>query len=264
MSDYDPDALAAYLLAARRARRVLPMPPPAFVPPDLAGGIAAQRSMARSVGADPPAGFKVGATARAMQDYLGLAEPLAGFIPAAGLHGSGSTLAYAGYVAPGVECEIAVHLGRDLPPGPCTPAEAAEAVDGVMAAIELVEQRYPDLKAFGASLLTADQVYHAEAVVGVPSEMSGYSGQPLDLEALPGRISVDGEERGRGFGRDLLGGPMRVLAWLAASETAAAFGGLRAGQIVMLGSVTTPVWLDGPCRIEVHFPPLNPVVLTLA
>lgn len=260
MSSFDPDALAAYLLAARRARRVLPMPPPDLVPPDLAGGIAAQRSLAQAVGADPPAGFKVGATARAMQDYLGLSEPLAGFIPEAGLHGSFSTLAYAGFVAPGVECEIAVHLGRDIPPGPCTPAEAAEAADGVMAAIEVVEQRYPDLKAFGAPLLAADQVYHAEAVVGTPSG----TWRSLDLEALPGRILVDGEERGRGFGRDLLGGPMRVLAWLAASEAASAFGGLRAGQVIMLGSVTTPIWLDKPCRVEVQFPPLQPVVLTLA
>jgi hypothetical protein len=32
----------------------------------------------------------------------------------------------------------------------------------------------------------------------------------------------------------------------------------------MLGSVTTPIWLDGPCRVEVQFPPLEPVVLTLA
>jgi len=31
----------------------------------------------------------------------------------------------------------------------------------------------------------------------------------------------------------------------------------------MLGSVTLPIWLDGPGRIEVRFPPLAPVTLTL-
>jgi len=194
-----------------------------------------------------------------MQDYLGLPGPLAGFMSEAGLHGSLSTLAYAGFVAPGAECEIAVHLGRDLPPGPCTTAQAAEAVDGVMAAIELVELRYPDLAAFGASLLVADQVFHAAAVLGAPEA----NWRALDLDALPGRILVNGEERGHGLGRDLLGGPLRVLAWLAASEEAAAFGGLRAGQVIMLGSVTPPIWLDGPCRVEVAFPPLEPTVVTL-
>lgn len=260
MSGFDPDALAAHLAAARRARRVLALPPPHLLPPSHAAGVAAQRALARTWGADPPAGFKVGATARAMQEYLGLPGPLAGFMPGAGLHGSFSTLAFAGFVAPGVECEIAVHLGRDLPPGPCTAAQAAEAVDGVMAAIELVELRYPDIAAFGAPLLVADQVFHAAAVLGTPQA----DWRALDLDALPGRVLVDGEERGHGLGRDLLGGPLRVLAWLAGSEEAAAFGGLRAGQVVMLGSVTPPVWLDGPCRVEVAFPPLEPAVVTLA
>ncbi len=260
MSGFDPDALAAHLFAARRARRVLALPPPDLLPPSLAAGIAAQRALARTMGADSPArGFKVGATAQTMQDYLGLPGPLAGFMPEAGLHGSDSTLAYAGFVAPGVECEIAVHLGRDLPAAPCTAAQAAEAVDGVMAAIELVELRYPDLAAFGAPLLVADQVFHIAAVLGTPET----NWRALDLNALPGRILVDGEERGHGLGRDLLGGPLRVLAWLAASEEVAAFGGLRAGQVVMLGSVTPPIWLDGPCRVEVLFPPLEPAVVTL-
>ena len=259
MSGFDPDAVAAHLVAARRARRVLAVPPPHLLPSSHAHGVAAQHALARAMGADPPAGFKVGATARTMQDYLGLPGPLAGFMPEAGLHGSSSTLAYAGFVAPGAECEIAVHLGSDLPSGPCTAAQAAEAVDGVMAAIELVEMRYPDLAAFGAPLLVADQVFHAAAVLGNPEA----NWRALDLNALPGRILVDGEERGRGLGRDLLGGPLRVLAWLAASEEAAAFGGLRAGQVIMLGSVTPPIWLDGPCRVEVLFPPLDPVAVTL-
>lgn len=259
MSGFDPAQLAAHLLAGRRARRTLAAPGPDLAPLDHRDGVAAQRALAQAMGADPPAGFKVGATASTMQDYLGLPGPIAGFMPEVGLHHSGAVLAYADHVAPGVECEIAVQLGRDLPPGPCTAAQAAEAVDGVMAAIEVVEMRYPELKAFGAPLLVADQVFHAAAVLGTPAT----DWRALDLDALPGRILVDGEERGRGVGRDLLGGPLRVLAWLAASEEAAAFGGLRAGQVVMLGSVTPPIWLDRPCRVEVSFPPLQPVTLTL-
>ena len=65
--------------------------------------------------------------------------------------------------------------------------------------------------------------------------------------------------RGEGFGRDLLGGPFDALAWLAGSAEVAAFGGLRAGQIVMLGSVCTPVWLDEPGRIESSFDDLGTV-----
>lgn len=35
------------------------------------------------------------------------------------------------------------------------------------------------------------------------------------------------------------------------------------GHVIMLGSVTPPIWLDGPARIEVRFPPLATVVLEL-
>ncbi len=258
MTGFDPAGAAAFLLAGRRSRRTLDPFPPGLSPRDHAEGVAAQRALAEAMGAATPAGFKIGATARVMQEYLGLAGPLAGFMPEAGLHGAGSTLEYRGFVGVGVECEIAVHLGRDLP-GPCTLGEAGAAIGGVMAAIELVEQRYPDVQAFGAPALVADQVFHAGAVLGEPAA----DWRALDLHAIRGTIRVDGVERGEGAGRDLLGGPVEALAWLAGSAEAAAFGGLRAGQVVMLGSVVTPIWLAGPCRVEVGFPPLAPVMLTL-
>lgn len=254
---FDPEQAAILLAQARRARQF--RTPLAVPPPTLADGIAAQVARARAVGAVPPPGFKIGATNSAMQAYLGLSGPAASFMATADLHGDGSTLAYRDFLRPGVECEVAVHLGADLPPGPCTQDQAAAAVDGVMAGIEVVENRYPDMPAFGTPALVADGVYHAAAILGTP--VTGWRG--LDLLALPGTILVNGAVRGEGAGAALAGGPMQALAWLAASAEAAAHGGLRAGQVVMLGSVCLPVWLDGPAHIEVRFPPLPPVTLTL-
>ena len=50
-----------------------------------------------------------------------------------------------------------------------------------------------------------------------------------------------------------MGHPLNCLAWLAGSSVAAAFGGLKAGQVVMLGSVTPPIWLTGPASVTVDF-----------
>ena len=194
-----------------------------------------------------------------MQAYLGLQGPAAAFMPEASLHGGGSTLAFGGFFRPGVECELAVILSRNLPPGPCSAAEAREAVEHVVPAIEIVENRYAELAVFGAPAMIADQVFHAGAVLGQPSD----AWRGLDLEALHGSLSVDGAARGEGFGRELLGGPFEALAWLAGSAEAAAFGGLRAGQVVMLGSVCPTVWLDGPGRVSVSFPPLGTVGVSL-
>jgi 2-keto-4-pentenoate hydratase len=73
---------------------------------------------------------------------------------------------------------------------------------------------------------------------------------------------VAGQVVGEGDGRDLLGHPFEALAWLAASGAAAAFGGLRAGQVVWLGSVTPPIWLDGPCAVDARFDLLGAAQLT--
>lgn len=257
---FSPDTAAEALMQARRGRQVLAALPTAVAPRTEAEGVAAQHALAARMDALPPAGFKIGATARRMQEYLGLNEPAAGFMASANLHSDGARLRWADYVRVGVECELAVRLAHDLPPGPCTEDQAAEAVAALVAAIEVVENRYGDLPTLGTPTLIADQVFHAAAVVG--PDHAGW--RDLDPAALPGRIETDGTVRDTGFGRDLLGHPMRALAWLAGSSLAAAFGGLKAGQVVMLGSVTPPVWLDAPCRVAVHFPPLPSVTLQFA
>jgi 2-keto-4-pentenoate hydratase len=255
-------AAAAQALRALRQAGALVMLPPELAPRDEAEGVAVQRAHAALLGADPPGGFKIGGTAKRMQDYLGITAPMAGFMEAVNIHATGATLPWAGGC--GVECEIAVRLARDLPPGPCTQAQAEAAVGEVFAAIELVENRYGpppmgDLVATGVPTLVADQVYHRAAIIGLPCT----AWRTLDLAAISGRITVNGTVRAAGIGAELLGHPMNALAWLANSATAQGFGGLRAGQVMMLGSVTPPIWLDGPGTVIVAFAGLGEVVLHL-
>ena len=85
----------------------------------------------------------------------------------------------------------------------------------------------------------------------------------LFRSALRGRILIDGKEQDSGVTSDLMGHPFTCLAFLASSPVAAAFGGLRAGQSIMLGSVTPPVWLDGPAHVTVQFDGLPAVTARL-
>jgi 2-keto-4-pentenoate hydratase len=252
---FDPAVAAALLHDARQRKAVLAALP--IPPADLAEAAAVQRALAARLG--QPAGFKIGATSARMQAYLGLDMPAAGFMPEPGVHASGAELRFDFFHRPGVECELVVRLAADLPAGPCSVGQAADAVGALMAGIEIVENHYGDLAALGTPTLVADQVFHAGAVIGA----SVADWQALDRRELMGSIAVDGAVRDQGHGRDLLGDPFAGLAWLAGSEVAAAFGGLKAGQLVMLGSVTPPVWLDAPGRITVSFPPLPAVELVL-
>ena len=260
MTSFQPDQAAAALHAARQRRIEVAPLPVAIAPRTEAEGAAVQRALAHRVGAASPGGFKIGATARRMQEYLGLSGPAAGFMVEGDLHRSGASLRFADYLRPGVECELAVRLARDLPPGPCTAEQAADAVGELVAAIEIVENRYGELTALGTPTLIADQVFHAAAVLG---EAGTQDWRSLDIAALRGRLIVDGHQRDEGIGADLMGHPMNCLAWLAGSSVAAAFGGLKAGQVVMLGSVTPPVWLTGPASVTVEFAPLPPVRVQL-
>jgi len=260
MTGFDPMQTAAALRELRQARRRMRALPETIAPRTEQEGAEAQLALARLMGADPPAGFKIGATGKRMQAYLGLSGPAAGFMLAGGLHASGGTVRFADFVNPGVECEIAVRLARDLPPGQCSRTAAEAAVGELMAGIEIVENRYHDLAELGTPTMIADQVYHAAAVLGAPAD----DWHSLDVAALTGRMSIDGALREQGVAADLLGHPMNCLAWLAGSAVAAAFGGLKAGQTIMLGSVTPPIWLDAPAHVTVEFAPFPAVAITLA
>ncbi len=258
MTAFDPTAAADFLLESRRLRRAIGVLPDGLAPRDEAEGVAIQHAMALRVGAGRPAGFKIGATSARMQAYLGVDAPVGGFMVAADLHASGAVLRFADFHRPAVECELAARLATDLPPGPCDIASATAAVADLVCGIEVVEGRYADVLAVGVATMCADQMFHAAAVLG---ERGGSGWRGLDLPGLAGRISVDGRDVGGGVGADLLGHPLASLCWLAGSPLARRFGGLTAGMVVMLGSVVPPVWLDGPCTVQVAFPPLPAVTV---
>jgi 2-keto-4-pentenoate hydratase len=257
---FDPEATAAALREVRLSRGVVLPLPAAIAPTTEQQGAAAQFALAKLTGAVPCAGFKIGATGRRMQEYLGLAGPAAGFMHPTTVYRRHGAVRFADCIKPGVECEVAVRLAHDLPPGTYSKETVADAVGELVAAIEIVENRYDDLKLLGTPTLIADQVYHVAAVMG---EQGDQDWRSWNLDDLRGRISIDGREVDSGVTSDLMGHPFTCLAFLASSPVAAAFGGLKAGQCVLLGSVTPPVWLDGPAHVTVEFQGLPKVTATL-
>jgi len=262
---FAPGPAAEVLLAARRARAMVGRLAPAIAPENEAEGVAVQHALAALQGATNPAGFKIGATGKRMQAYLGLTAPAGGFMVPGAIHASNAVLKFADTLHPGLECELAVRLARDIPRGPCTQEQAEAAVGELMAGIELVDNRYGPMDSLHMPTTVADQFFHSAAILGAPAPASW---RTWDLTTIQGRILVNGTQRDRGVGGELLGHPMRGLAWLASSALATAFGGLKAGQVIMLGSVTPPVWVDGPAQIRVEFSgpapmDLSPVELAL-
>ena len=243
---------AATLLAQNRLRgERLPGFPetcrPASEDAAYAVQFALREQLIRGGGGDL-AGYKIGATSQVMQDYLDIHNPCGGGVLANGVHRSPAEVAHAGYVHPGVECEIAVRLDADLPAGaaPLSQAQVAEAVGACMAAIEIVDDRYADWRSLDTPTLIADDFFQAGIVLGAADA----DWRRLDLAALPGMMAINGEERGRGRGGDVLGHPLTALAWLA--NQLAVYGiGLRRGQVVLTGSVVATQWVERGDRVRV-------------
>ena len=78
-----------------------------------------------------------------------------------------------------------------------------------------------------------------------------------------GRAVINGVEAGRGSGADVLGHPHNALAWLA-NHLAAEGKALRAGEIVLTGSLVKTVWLEAGDEVVMELAGLGSVVVTFS
>src|ERR1700716_74471 len=254
----DTIAAAKTIVTARRNRAPLRPLAGDAAPRDEAEGYRIQRAVHDLLlpyfGA--LVGYKIGCTSPVMQQYLGIPHPCGGGVFAKGVHESGVSLSTKDFVRVGVECEIAVRLARDLPAteAPFTAEWGGEAVEAYLPAIEIVEDRYADWQTLGAPTLVADDFFAAGCVLGQPVKRTAAP----DLLKVVGRALVNGNEAGQGTGADVLGHPHNALAWLA-NHLATEDKGLRAGEIVLTGSLVKTVWLNAGDKVVMELEGLGKV-----
>jgi 2-oxo-3-hexenedioate decarboxylase/2-keto-4-pentenoate hydratase len=256
-------AAAKTIAAARRNRTPLPPLAGDAAPRTEAEGYRIQDAVHELLAADygARAGYKIGCTSPVMQQYLDIAHPCGGGVFANGVHQSGVSLSAADFVRAGIECEIAVRLARDLSAteAPFTAEWVAESIEAYLPAIEIVDDRYVKWETLGAPTLVADDFFAAGCVLGQPVARSAAP----DLLAVVGRALINGSEVGRGTGADVLGHPHNALAWLA-NHLAANDKSLRAGEIVLTGSLVKTVWLNAGDQVVVELEGLGKVEATFS
>jgi 2-keto-4-pentenoate hydratase len=182
-------------------------------------------------------GYKVGLTSETMQKFCGIGHPIAGVVLATRAHRSGATVRRAEFGRLGLEFEIAVRIKSDVPATdmPYTAAMIQPHIGGVCAAIELVDDRSADYSNLDVLALVADNSWNGGIVLG------DFAPKWPDLEGVLGTATKDNVAIGEGHGRDILGHPFNSVAWLA-THLASRGENLRAGQVVMTGSVMKTVF----------------------
>ena len=255
---------AVALYAAARHRRVrIAVLPEECRPASLEEAYDVQAALNERLGDSfgPVCGRKIGCTTPVMQRYLEIAHPCAGALYAGRTLSAPATVAHADQWRPGVECEIAVRLGRPLPAAaaPFDSAAVGDAVEACMAAIEIVDDRYDDFRALDTPTLVADDFFSAGAVTGPP--VAAWRG--LDLAAAEGTMAINGARMGAGTGADVMGHPFAALTWLA-NHAAASGRPLAAGDVVLTGSVVETRWVEPGDRVHVAVEGLGEAEVTFA
>ena len=197
-------------------------------------------------------GYKVGLTSATMQAFCGIDHPIAGVVLARRVHRSGASVRRSNFGRLGLEFEIAVRIKSDVPVTgvPWTAEMIASHIDGVCAAIELVDDRDADYASLDVLSLVADNSWNAGIV------LSEFATAWPDLERALGRATKDGVAVGEGHGRDILGHPFNSVAWLA-TQMAARGTALKAGQVVMTGSVMKTVFPDADANYRFELEPIG-------
>lgn len=252
-------AAAAALVASRLTGRQLNSLAEELRPRNVQEGYLVQRtahSMLAEAGLGRQGGWKIGCTTRVMQAYLGVDVPTAGAMYLGTMWHGAHNFAVSQSRPLGVECEIAVRIGKDLPARheEYLASDVAGAVVASMAAIEVVEDRYVDYRSLDTPTLVADDFFHHGCVLGAEVE----SFDVRELREVTATMAVNGVEIGRGIGSDILGEPLEVLAWLATHCSRFALP-LVAGDVVLLGSLVQTHWVEPGDVVEVRNAPFGEV-----
>ena len=155
------------------------------------------------------AGYKIALTSAEMRRFVGVDTPMAGVMLESTILRSPARLRATDYVRLIVEFEIAVEIADDR------------------------NADYKELARHPLELI-ADNCWNEGAVLGAPVK----NWQGIDLAAVQGVATINGNKVGEGRGADAMGHPLDVVAWLA-DHLASIGRGLLRGDVVITGSIVT-------------------------
>ena len=255
---FDARAAARYIADAHLARAAFQNLPDDIGPTTLAEAYDAQEALHPLLAAryGAAAGVKIATTTRVMQKLMGIDRPSFGVIFADRIHSSPARLDLGKFISLKIECELAVRLGHSLPPlaAPYTGETVAAAVEAIMPAFELVDDRAANYNDTSALSLIADNCWNAGVVLGRGTPYA----PGFELNGLAGLLTINSRGQQHGRTED----PLRTVAWVAnmAAERGRA---LRMGHIIMTGSIIPTLPIGSGDRFSLAIGSLGVVELSV-
>jgi 2-keto-4-pentenoate hydratase len=193
-------------------------------------------------------GWKLAFGAPERLEQFSLDGPLVGFLPESNVWASGATVSCRGWVNPVAEPEIAVYLDRDVK----DPERVGESISGLGAAIELADVDSPP-EDIGKVL--EGNIFHRAVVLG-GRDNSRIGGS---VEGMDARIQRNGSSIASPENLEALTGGLVSILGHVAGLLQAAGERLRAGDVVIAGSIVPPISVRPGDEITFELVPLPPI-----
>jgi 2-keto-4-pentenoate hydratase len=225
------------------------------IDPRIARGTAAMLELrrARLAMGDRAVGWKIGFGSSAAFELLGIDRPLVGFLTDRGLVEDGATVPVGDWTQPMLEPEIAVHLAGDVE-GDASHDDVRAAIRGLSAAIELADVDTPPAD---PEPIVAGNIFHRHVLLGPVDEGRTTAG------GVRGRLLRGDEEIAATEAPEAATGELAEVVLLTAELLAERGERLRAGDVVITGSIVPPVKVAPGERITAEIEPLGALTVAI-
>lgn len=183
------------------------------------------------------AGRKIGLTSRAMQMATGITEPDYGIIFDDMVLDSGCTVQWDQYTHPRIEMELAFVLKDDVTGPNANIFDVLRATDYVVPALEILDSRIEMEGRTIVDTISDNAAMGAMVIGGNPVKPD-----TVDLRWISGILYKNQTVEETGVAAGVLGHPAAGVYWLA-NKIAAHGDGLKAGETILAGSFTRPMWV---------------------
>lgn len=196
-------------------------------------------------------GRKIGLTSKAMQEATGITEPDYGVMFDDTVYGTGDDIPVDLFSNVRIEVELAFVLKEPLEGPDCTLDDALRAIDYAVPALEILNSH---IELEGRTIVDtiADNAAYGGMVLGDVRKRP----DEIDLRWVPALLYRNGEITETGVAAGVLDHPATGVAWLA-NKFHHHGARLEAGEIILAGSFTRPVWVSRGDEVRCDFGPMG-------
>ncbi|MFF2486162.1 2-oxo-hept-4-ene-1,7-dioate hydratase [Microbacterium sp. NPDC058062] len=198
-------------------------------------------------------GRKIGLTSKVMQAATGITEPDYGTIFADMVHESGAVIAHADFTNVRIEVELAFVLRAPLQGPHNTLFDVLRATEFVVPALEILSSR---IELAGRTIV--DTISDNAAMGGMVIGGTPVDPAAVDLRWVSALLYRNEVIEESGVSAAVLNHPANGVAWLA-NKLHRHGDGLEAGDIVLAGSFTRPMWVHAGDTVLADYGPLGTV-----